>query len=90
MGDESALKIHVHTDDPGAALSLGTARGAISGVEIADMHVQTAERKERLTAAASGSGDNAVSDVVAVVAGTATDACTRASELCGSSKAASR
>ena len=42
MGDEAALKIHVHTDDPGAALSLGTARGAISGVEIADMHVQTA------------------------------------------------
>ena len=69
VGDESALKIHVHTDDPGAALSLGTARGAISGVEIADMHVQTAERKERLTAVGSGFGDNAVSDVVAVVAG---------------------
>ena len=51
VGDESALKIHVHTDDPGAALSLGTARGAISGVEIADMHVQTAEREDRLTAA---------------------------------------
>ena len=48
VGDDSALKVHVHTDDPGAALSLGTARGAISGVEIADMHVQTAEREERL------------------------------------------
>jgi fatty acid kinase len=67
VGDESALKIHVHTDDPGAALSLGTARGAISGVEIADMHVQTAQREERLTAAAGSGG--AVSDVVAVVAG---------------------
>ena len=67
VGDESALKIHVHTDDPGAALSLGTALGAISGVEIADMHVQTVERAERLTAAAPSSG--AVSDVVAVVAG---------------------
>ena len=67
VGDESALKIHVHTDDPGAALSLGTARGAISGVEIADMYVQTAEREERLTAAAPARG--AVSDVVAVVAG---------------------
>ena len=64
VGDESALKIHVHTDDPGAALSLGTARGAISGVEIADMHVQTVEREERLTAAS-----DARSDVVAVVAG---------------------
>jgi uncharacterized protein len=68
VGDESALKIHVHTDDPGAALSLGTARGAIAGVEIADMHVQTADRAERLTAAAVVSSD-AVSDVVAVVAG---------------------
>ncbi len=67
VGDESALKIHVHTDDPGAALSLGTALGVISGVEIADMHVQTAEREERLTAAASA--NSAVSDVVAVVAG---------------------
>ena len=65
VGDESALKIHVHTDDPGAALSLGTARGAIAGVEIADMHIQTAQREERLTAASS----DAVSDVVAVVAG---------------------
>ena len=55
VGDESALKIHVHTDDPGAALSLGTARGAISGVEIADMHVQTDEREERLTAAVAAS-----------------------------------
>ncbi|MGH3017796.1 MAG: DAK2 domain-containing protein [Gaiellaceae bacterium] len=68
VGDESALKIHVHTDDPGAALSLGTVRGAIAGVEIADMHVQTADRAERLTAAAVVSSD-AVSDVVAVVAG---------------------
>jgi len=48
VGDESALKVHVHTDDPGAALSLGTAIGAIEGIEIANMHLQTAERKERL------------------------------------------
>ena len=68
VGDESALKVHVHTDDPGAALSLGTGRGAISGVEIADMHVQTAEREERLTGSAEVASDR-VSDVVAVVAG---------------------
>ena len=70
VGDPSALKVHVHTDDPGAALSLGTARGAISGVEIADMHVQTAEREERLagTAVTLLSSERATS-VVAVVAG---------------------
>ena len=48
VGDESALKVHVHTDDPGAALSAGTAMGVLEGVEIANMHVQTAEREERL------------------------------------------
>ena len=40
--------MHVHTDDPGAALSLGTASGTIDGIEIADMHRQTLEREERL------------------------------------------
>src|SRR5947209_7096752 len=29
VGDRSALKVHVHTDDPGAALSLGTSAGTI-------------------------------------------------------------
>ena len=48
VGDKSALKVHVHTDDPGAALSLGVAQGVIEGVEIADMHRQTEEREARL------------------------------------------
>ena len=41
VGDPTALKVHVHTDDPGRALSLGTARGTIGGVEIANMHAQS-------------------------------------------------
>jgi len=65
VGDPSALKVHVHTDDPGAALSLGTRAGAIEGVEIADMHRQTEEREERLLAALP----EARTSVVAVVAG---------------------
>jgi DAK2 domain fusion protein YloV len=67
VGDQTALKIHVHTDDPGAALSLGTRAGAIEGVEIADMHRQTEQREERLLAALPGSGSR--TGVVAVVAG---------------------
>ena len=51
VGDSEALKIHVHTDDPGAALSLGTRAGTIEAVEIADMHRQTEQREERLLAA---------------------------------------
>jgi len=67
VGDPSALKVHVHTDDPGAALSLGTRAGVIEGVEIADMHRQTEEREERLLAALPGGASR--SAVVAVVAG---------------------
>ena len=64
VGDPSALKVHVHTDDPDAALGLGKAAGTVAGIEIADMHRQTEEREERLTAARP-----ARTAVVAVVAG---------------------
>ena len=68
VGDESALKVHVHTDDPGAALSLGTRLGTIDGVEIANMHEQTIEREARLLSAVPDP-PSALSGVVAVVAG---------------------
>jgi uncharacterized protein len=48
VGDSSALKVHVHTDEPGRALSLATAIGVVEGVEVANMHVQAAQREERL------------------------------------------
>ena len=48
VGDRNALKVHVHTDDPGRALSFGTAQGVVEGVEIANMHEQTHRREERL------------------------------------------
>ena len=65
VGDRSALKVHVHTDEPGAALAVGTKRGAIEGVEIANMHAQTMHREERLLHAVPG----VRSEVVAVVVG---------------------
>ena len=49
VGDERALKVHVHTDDPGAALSVATTLGSIDEVEIANMHHQTEARERRLT-----------------------------------------
>jgi uncharacterized protein len=66
VGDATAVKVHVHTDDPGAAVSLGTRTGAIDGVEIADMHRETGRREERLLQALPGTAGCAV---VAVVAG---------------------
>jgi DAK2 domain fusion protein YloV len=67
VGDENALKVHVHTDDPGRALSLGVARGIVGGVEIANMHEQTIEREERLLLAVPESDER--SAVVAVSSG---------------------
>ena len=66
VGDETALKVHVHTDEPGSALSLGTAAGTIEGVEIANMHEQQEQRERRLSLVPS---TRAKSGVVAVVAG---------------------
>jgi len=68
VGDETALKVHVHTDDPGRALSLGVARGTIAGVEIANMHEQTIRHEERLLHAVPAM-ETGLSAVVAVVAG---------------------
>ena len=50
VGDVSALKVHVHTDEPGLALAAGTAIGVVEGVEIANMQVQAVQREERLLA----------------------------------------
>ena len=60
--------MHVHTDDPGAAIAAATAVGVLESVEIANMHKQTVAREERLLEAVPDAAPNA-SDVVAVVAG---------------------
>jgi uncharacterized protein len=65
VGDREALKVHVHTDEPGRALAIGTTAGVIDRVEIANMHEQTVQREERLL---EGIHD-AQTAVVAVVAG---------------------
>ncbi len=69
VGDSTALKVHVHTDDPGAALVIGTARGWLEGIEIANMHRQTEAREQRLLHVVPDTLPDA-SEVVAVVAGT--------------------
>ena len=67
VGGPGAVKVHVHTDEPGAALALATAVGVIEEVEVMNMHVQTAEREERLLAA-----EPSLTGVVAVAAGAGT------------------
>jgi fatty acid kinase len=68
VGDENDIKVHVHTDDPGAALSIGTRAGSIDRIEIANMHEQTQQREERLLSAVPDAPP-AKTGIVAVVAG---------------------
>ena len=64
VGGPGAVKAHLHTDEPGTVLNLATAVGVIAEVDVKNMHVQTAEREERILIA-----EEAVCGVVAVCAG---------------------
>jgi hypothetical protein len=48
VGTPGAVKVHLHTDEPGNALALGTALGVVEEIDIKNMHVQTADRTARL------------------------------------------
>jgi len=69
VGDATALKVHVHTDDPGQALTLGTAVGVVEGIEIANMHHQTAQREERLLEGAPSALQTLETGLIAVCPG---------------------
>jgi DAK2 domain fusion protein YloV len=60
VGSPGAVKIHVHTDDPGRALSLASELGEVEEIDIKNMHVQTAERSARLERAVGVTGAVAV------------------------------
>ena len=50
VGDDRTLRVHVHTDDPDAAVALFDSTGEVSRFDVADMHEQVAERNARLAA----------------------------------------
>ncbi len=55
VGDQTTLKVHIHTDDPDAATAMFAAVGVVSHLDIADMHEQVQRREERLRAPAAPS-----------------------------------
>ena len=63
VGDQRTLKVHVHTDEPERATALFAGVGAVSRLDVADMHEQVQQRFERLAEPTAACG------VVAVVAG---------------------
>ena len=44
VGDEATLKVHVHTDEPEAAVALFEGAGEVTNLDVADMREQIAER----------------------------------------------
>ncbi len=71
VGDTAQLKVHVHTDEPGTVLGLGTALGMLTGIEIDNMRMQTADMafRAREREAAEASTAEVRTQVVAVVSG---------------------
>jgi uncharacterized protein len=65
VGDETTLKVHLHTDEPELATAVFADAGEVSRLDVADMLLQLAERDERLAdppgAGANGAGGDAVS-----------------------------
>jgi len=54
VGDEVTLKVHVHTDEPEAAVALFEDAGKVTNLDVADMREQIAERRARLDGARTG------------------------------------
>jgi uncharacterized protein len=61
VGAPGAVKVHLHTDEPGRALALATAAGVVEEIDIKNMHAQTAERTQRLEREVGETGAVAVS-----------------------------
>ncbi len=71
VGDQTTLKVHVHTDDPNAATAIFAEVGSVSHLDVADMHAQIRRRDARLTGDGHGDGAarSAVCGALAVVVG---------------------
>ncbi len=68
VGDDRTLRVHVHTDDPDAAVALFEPVGEVSRFDVADMHEQVADRTARLAGEAP-QGERSTCAVVAVASG---------------------
>ncbi len=75
-GDETLVKIHVHMEDPGQALSLAHGLGIISNVSVQNMDAQAAEWAENRRADAAQSDPQIEPVDIAVVAVAAGDGMT--------------
>ncbi|MEX2447789.1 MAG: DAK2 domain-containing protein [Solirubrobacterales bacterium] len=54
VGDEATLKVHVHTDEPEAAVALFEGAGEVTNLDVGDMREQIAARSARLQGGRTG------------------------------------
>ena len=69
VGTDSQVKVHLHTDEPGTVLALGTSRGTLSQIEIDNMPEQTAARYARLREQTFAPAQVGQTQVIPVVVG---------------------
>jgi uncharacterized protein len=62
VGDETTLKVHLHTDTPERATALFVEIGDVSRLDIADMRAQVAERDGRLAGAPAPADEQGTRD----------------------------
>ncbi len=72
VGDQSTLKVHIHTDEPERAAALFAGAGEVSHFDVADMQVQVAERDQRLLSV-DGAGAGLRPETPAAAAGVGVD-----------------
>ena len=48
VGDQTTLKVHIHTDDPDTVTAVFASHGAVSHLDVADMRAQLSGRGERV------------------------------------------
>ena len=68
VGDETTIRVHVHTDEPESAVGIFEAVGEVSRLDVADMREQVADRTARL-GGARADAEEAACAVVAVANG---------------------
>ncbi|QYJ14604.1 hypothetical protein Rxycam_00406 [Rubrobacter xylanophilus DSM 9941] len=75
VADEDLVKVHLHTQDPGRALSYASGYGRLSGVKVEDMEAQVRSRSEEeaptrdlaVVAASRGEGNRRMFEAMGVL-----------------------
>lgn len=62
VGDAATLKVHIHSEHPGALLEYGLTLGEVSEIRIDNMNVQTRALRDARMGASSGPADDADRD----------------------------